>query len=79
MIKDLLFKIIEELHKIGFNVISMVNDMGPSNMALWRSLNISHENTSFKHPNTGNRVHVFADNPHLLKLARNHLLDKLFI
>jgi len=79
MTKDLLFKIIEELHKIGFNVISMVNDMGPSNMALWRSLNISIENTSFKHPNTGNSIHIFADVPHLLKLARNHLLDKLFI
>jgi len=79
MTKDLLFNIIEELHKIGFNVISIVNDMGPSNMALWRSLNISNENTSFKHPNTGKSVHVFADVPHLLKLATNHLLDKLFI
>ncbi|KAL5232943.1 hypothetical protein ACI65C_000353 [Semiaphis heraclei] len=34
MTKDLLFKIIEELHTIGFNVISMVNDMGPSNFVM---------------------------------------------
>jgi len=45
MTKDLLFKIIEELHKIGFNVISMVSDMSPSNMALWQSLDITNENT----------------------------------
>ncbi|KAF0755718.1 Uncharacterized protein FWK35_00005324 [Aphis craccivora] len=53
----------------------MVNDMGPSNLALWRYLNISNENTSFKYLNTGNSIYIFADTPHLLKLFRNHLLD----
>lgn len=79
MTKELLFNIIEELHKIDFNVIAMVSDMGPSNMGLWRTLNISIENTMFEHPSTSNKIHVFADVPHLLKLARNHLIDKLNI
>lgn len=79
MTKELLFNIIEELHKIDFNVIAMVSDMGPSNMGLCRTLNISIENTTFEHPSTSNKIHVFADVPHLLKLARNHLIDKLNI
>jgi len=79
MTKELLFNIIEELHKIDFNVIAMVSDMGPSNMGLWRTLNISIENKTFEHPSTSNKIHVFADVPHLLKLARNHLIDKLNI
>lgn len=79
MSKELLNKIIEELHSIDFNVIAMVSDMGPSNMGLWKSLNISIMNTHFKHPKTSKNIYVFADVPHLLKLARNHLLDKLKI
>ncbi|CAI6361011.1 unnamed protein product [Macrosiphum euphorbiae] len=78
MTKELLFNIIEELHKIDFNVIAMVSDMGPSTW-LWRTLNISIENTTFEHPTTSNKIHVFADVPHLLKLARNHLFDNGFV
>lgn len=77
MTMELLYNIIVELHKIDFMVIAIVSDMGPSNMGLWRSLKISILNTSFEHPVTSDRIHVFADVPHLLKLARNHLLDKL--
>lgn len=76
MTKELLLQIIEQLHNVRFNVISIVSDMGSTNMRLWNSLNISVDNTSFEHPFTKNQVYVFADVPHLLKLARNHLLDK---
>jgi len=34
------------------------------------------KNTSFLHPTTCKPIHVFADIPHMLKLARNHLIDK---
>jgi len=50
MTKELSFNIIEKLHKIDFNVIAMVSDMGPSKMGLWQTLNISIENTTFEHP-----------------------------
>jgi len=60
----------------GFNVLSTVNDMGSANMGLWESLNISITNTSFPHPITNKNIYVFADVPHLIKLARNHLLDQ---
>ncbi|KAL4148064.1 hypothetical protein QTP88_002368 [Uroleucon formosanum] len=75
--KDLLYYIIENLYSIGFNVLSMVSDMGSSNVGLWKSLDVSTEKTSFEHPKTRNNVYVFEDPPHLLKLARNHLLDNM--
>ncbi|KAL4088525.1 hypothetical protein QTP88_023619 [Uroleucon formosanum] len=50
--------------------------MGSSNIGLWKALNIHIENTSFKHKITNQNIYVFADVPHLLKLARNHLIVK---
>ncbi|KAF0739127.1 general transcription factor II-I repeat domain-containing protein 2-like, partial [Aphis craccivora] len=44
-----------------------------------KSLDISINHTSFEHPKINARIHVFADVPHLLKLARNHLLVSGFI
>jgi len=79
MSKELLLHIISEVHNIGFKVVAMVSDMGPSNMGLWRDFGICTENTRFKHPVEGTKVHVFADVPHLLKLARNHFFDKSMI
>ncbi|KAL4082741.1 hypothetical protein QTP88_029674 [Uroleucon formosanum] len=79
MTQDLLQQIIEQLHNVGFNVIAMVSDMGSSNIGLWKALNIHIENTSFKHKITNQNIYVFADVPHLLKLARNHLIVKGFV
>ncbi|KAE9526262.1 hypothetical protein AGLY_013893 [Aphis glycines] len=76
MTKDLLLNIIKELYSIGYETISIVNDMGPKNMCLWRDLNIAIENTSFEHPCSKQLIHIFADVPHLVKLTRNHFLDK---
>jgi len=76
MKKELLHNIIEALHENGFNVIAIVSDMGSSNVGLWRDLDISITNTSFKHPMINKNVHVFADVPHILKLARNNFLDQ---
>jgi len=74
--KELLNNIIEALHEHDFNVIAIVNDMGSSNVGLWRNLDISITNMYFKHPITSKNVYVFADVPHILKLARNHFLDQ---
>lgn len=76
MKQELLLKIIQELYDVGYNVIAIVNDMGATNMGLWRDLHISIDNVSFPHPATTNNVYVFADVPHLLKLARNHFIDQ---
>lgn len=57
----------------------MVSDMGPTNRTLWNTLNINTESTSFKNPFNDKNVYVFADVPHLIKLARNHLLDHGFV
>lgn len=76
MTKQILTNIICNLYEIMYNVVAIVSDMGPSNVGLWRDLGISMDKTYFEHPVTKQNIYVFADAPHLLKLARNHFLDK---
>ena len=40
MTKDVLFEIIEALYKIEYIVVATTSDMGPTNMSLWKQLNI---------------------------------------
>jgi len=75
MTRDILYTIISSLHSVGYHVIAIVSDMGPSNVVLWHNLGISMEKT-FEHSITKSNIYAFADAPHLLKLARNHFLDK---
>lgn len=79
MTKDLLFNIISEIHNSGFEVVTLVSDMGPTNIGLWKNLDITPSSSWFINPVSRKRVHVFADVPHLLKLARNHFIDKGFV
>lgn len=78
MTKEIFFQIIEELHQINYNVIACVSDCGPTNQGFWTSLNITIDNTYFEHPVTKDKVVVFGDTPHLLKLIRNNLIDRGF-
>jgi len=79
MTKPLLLETITSLHDAGFEVKAAVSDMAPCNEGLWSSLGITSDITSFEHPITNSTIHVFADPPHLLKLARNHYLDRGFV
>ncbi|KAF0712220.1 Uncharacterized protein FWK35_00026235, partial [Aphis craccivora] len=63
---------------VGFEVVALVSDMGPTNIGLWKSLNITPSSPSFINPVTLKNIHVFADVPHLLKLIRNHFIDRGF-
>jgi len=53
--------------------------MGPTNIGLWKSLNITPSSPSFINPVTLKNIYVFAYVPHLLKLIRNHFIDRGFI
>lgn len=79
MTKDILMNIITNLHHVVYEVVGLVSDMGPTNIGLWKALNIKPTSPSFENPETKKRVHVFADVPHLIKLMRNHFIDKGFI
>lgn len=80
MTKKILFGIIADLHDANYKVVSIVSDMGIGNQKLWSELNVAYnKNCFFKHPvNDDEKVFVFADVPHLLKLVRNHFLDQGF-
>lgn len=76
---EVLFHVISILYESGYNIVAMTSDMGSTNLNLLKTLNISYENPTFIHPSTGQRIHTFADVPHLLKLIRNNYLDHGFI
>lgn len=79
MDKKLLNNIIMKLYESGFTVTS---DLGSSNSTVKNYLKIGTEGNQqcyFEHPSDNKLlIHVFADVPHLLKLARNHFLDSGF-
>jgi len=52
--------------------------MGPTNIGLWKNLDITLFSSWFINTVSRKRVHVFADDLHLLKLARKHFIDKGF-
>lgn len=45
MTSDILLEIITNLYSIGYTVVSVTSDMGPTNMGLWKSMNVSHTNS----------------------------------
>jgi hypothetical protein len=55
--------------------------MGTNNQGLWKEFGVCKvvrgaiDKTWFPHPDTGLRIWVFPDFPHLLKLMRNHTMD----
>lgn len=74
-------EIISILFYAGFVVAAIVNDMGSSNQAFWIKLSVNYKgNCIFSHPvDKSLNIDVFANVPHLLKLARNHLIDHSII
>lgn len=81
MKKEILEDIISQLYIARFIVVAIVCDMGSSNVSLWTKLNVGYDgNIFFSHPSDNLlKIFVLADVPHLLKLARNHLLDNGFV
>lgn len=76
MTGELLKQIIKYVQSAGFIVVGVVSDLGGKNAKVWNELQIHHQNTCFDNPTyTGQRIWVFADVPHMIKLLRNHLLD----
>jgi hypothetical protein len=54
--------------------------MGPTNVAVANSLEITMEKPFFPHPcRPGEKIWWFFDIPHLLKLIRNHFIDDGFV
>jgi hypothetical protein len=73
--KDLLNKVIAALDEISYDVAAITSDLGGGNQGLFSSLGVTHKRCHFPHPVTGNKITVFPDVPHLLKLTRNWLFE----
>jgi Transposase protein len=75
MTSELLNRIVSLLHEAAYIVVACVSDMGSSNLGLWKQLDVSYTKPYFCHPVTNEKISMFADVPHLLKLIRNWLLQ----
>lgn len=79
MTKAILDDLITKLYVSGYTVVGVTSDLGPSNKAVLKDLDVDLSdptNCSFPHPcNPDLEKFTFFDAPHLLKLLRNHLLD----
>lgn len=77
---DILKDVICKLGKSGYDVVSIVNDTVPGNIALWKQLGITVEKTYIKNfYNPSKNIYVFADVHHLIKAMRNYFIDHGFI
>ena len=79
MTARLLMQIIKFVEEAGFHVIAIISDLGGGNRGLHSELGISYNQPYFNNPCNNERIYVFADVPHLLKLIRNHFVDEGFV
>lgn len=79
MCRNILDTVITKLQNIEYNVVAIVSDCGGGNVGLWKELEVTTDKVYFESPACGNKIYVFPDAPHLLKLTRNWLLDTGFI
>ena len=71
---------IQSLHEIGFHVRAVISDNHPSNVSAFNELfskygRESHESAILHHSTSDRRTYLFYDSVHLLKNARNNLLN----
>ncbi|GBM48387.1 DNA transposase THAP9, partial [Araneus ventricosus] len=70
----------KNVHETGIEVVSLTFDGTSTNLStaqyLGASINASNLVTSFKHPISGNDVHIILDPCHMIKLVRNTLASK---
>ncbi|KAL1493601.1 hypothetical protein ABEB36_009302 [Hypothenemus hampei] len=76
MTTEKFFEIILFVEQLGFQVVACVSDLGGGNRGFFRGLNVTPEQPFFINPANKEKVFVIADVPHLIKLIRNHFVDK---
>jgi len=78
---DIVNFVIVKAAEIDLNVVSLTNDMGGGNRAMWRSLGVqcgrfTETLNKFSNPSSSSKsVYVLADVLHLLKNLRNRLIN----
>ena len=76
---ELFLNIVRKVKSTGFRVRTFVSYMGLKNQKLLADLEIKTGNTFLKNPCCEERhIWAFCDVPHLLKLMRNYLIDKVY-
>jgi len=72
-LKNIIITAINKCNNINLNIIGIVNDMGSSNIKVSNLLHITPERPYFVH--NFKKVFYFIDTSHLIKAARNNLMN----
>jgi hypothetical protein len=59
----------------GYEVVATVSDNSTTNVKFWNAIRHTPDSNFFLHASTKEKIFMFSDAPHLLKLERNHLVD----
>ncbi|KAJ8956758.1 hypothetical protein NQ314_006632 [Rhamnusium bicolor] len=85
VIQDILIHIISLVEEIGLRVCSVTSDMGPSNQALWKKLDVNAgpstpiKNFCFNPAAPDRKLFFTPDVPHLFKNIKSALVNKIII
>lgn len=74
--EDLLDKVIKSLYVIDYQVVAIVSDLAKPNETVYKNMGVTPEKPFFNNKVNGEPVFCLHDMPHIMKLCRNHLLDK---
>jgi hypothetical protein len=80
MTKEIIYHVLSLLRENGgYQAKAIVSDNAATNVFLWKELKTNSEDCFFTDPYSNERVYMFSDPPHVLKLERNNLLDGGFV
>lgn len=77
--ETLLMNYLSALHTAGIECKVIVCDQAPSHISLFKSLGVTGLTPYFRNPFTDARTYVVFDPPHLIKSARNNLMQNDFL
>jgi len=78
-LRNLIEQYLRSLHSASINCQAIICDQEPGHRSLFKSLGVTREYPFITSPVTGERVFILFDPPHLLKSARNNLINSEFV
>lgn len=77
--EKLLMDYLSALHAAGIECRAIVCDQEPSHVSLFKSLGVTRLTPYIRNPFSGTRTYLIYDAPHLIKNARNNLMQNDFL
>uniref|UniRef100_A0A182RUJ6 THAP-type domain-containing protein n=1 Tax=Anopheles funestus TaxID=62324 RepID=A0A182RUJ6_ANOFN len=77
--RELMEKIITDLHEIGYKVVAITTDCDRESANVWRALNVNSEQHFIRHPATGHSIYLYACPERTLVAIHRALIEDGFV